>query len=341
MSKVLNHRKDFLKPCLHPSYLRLIQAYLHQQELIKPVDPFNQLISSEQHTNFATVYHWVKKALLLTEKPWLALEVHSILQPATHGILSLGALCAPNLTHALQLLELAMPLRQRLLTCHIHTDKDFVYLQFEPEFELDEIQVHICITLLGIIYDLIEVVLGDHPFQIQGDLPFKKPSWSQKITQAFPQLNLIYDANALGLKIPEALMKVPCLTADPNSFRLALNECQQQIQQQKNGSLSAQVYQYLYEIDPPYPNQSVTAQHFNMSERTLARKLQQESNQYRTIVDQIRQTHAQWLLNHTDLTVEQVAFEVGYPDANNFSRTFKRWCGMTPSQYRTEQSIHS
>ncbi|KGA98878.1 AraC family transcriptional regulator [Alkalihalobacillus alcalophilus ATCC 27647 = CGMCC 1.3604] len=43
---------------------------------------------------------------------------------------------------------------------------------------------------------------------------------------------------------------------------------------------------------------------------------------------------AKALLSEPDNTVEQIAYTMGYHDTAHFSRQFKRWSGLTPSQYR-------
>lgn len=47
-----------------------------------------------------------------------------------------------------------------------------------------------------------------------------------------------------------------------------------------------------------------------------------------------RISSAKELLLHTALTVEEVAQRCGFSDANNFIRSFKRECRVTPGQYR-------
>ncbi len=49
---------------------------------------------------------------------------------------------------------------------------------------------------------------------------------------------------------------------------------------------------------------------------------------------QVRITKAKSLLRFTQMAVEEIAYEVGFPDRNYFSRVFKRVEGTTPGQYR-------
>ena len=40
------------------------------------------------------------------------------------------------------------------------------------------------------------------------------------------------------------------------------------------------------------------------------------------------------LLKETDLPVREIAFQTGYDDPLNFSRMFRKVCGVSPTQFR-------
>ncbi|PKN32436.1 MAG: hypothetical protein CVU61_18020, partial [Deltaproteobacteria bacterium HGW-Deltaproteobacteria-19] len=39
---------------------------------------------------------------------------------------------------------------------------------------------------------------------------------------------------------------------------------------------------------------------------------------------------------HSDASIERIAERLGYRDTSNFSRTFRRWAGTTPSLWREQ-----
>ncbi|MBR3895313.1 MAG: helix-turn-helix transcriptional regulator [Clostridia bacterium] len=49
---------------------------------------------------------------------------------------------------------------------------------------------------------------------------------------------------------------------------------------------------------------------------------------------QIRMEHAQWLLDHTSLSVKEIAYSVGYQDFSAFYRSFRNTAGYSPQQRR-------
>ncbi|CUH94337.1 hypothetical protein P22_0403 [Propionispora sp. 2/2-37] len=53
-------------------------------------------------------------------------------------------------------------------------------------------------------------------------------------------------------------------------------------------------------------------------------------------VTRVRLERAKKLLQNQDYTVVRIASEVGYQDASYFCRAFRKACGMTPNQYRSD-----
>ena len=72
--------------------------------------------------------------------------------------------------------------------------------------------------------------------------------------------------------------------------------------------------------------------------RTLRRKLQQEGTSFREIAEQLRTHLAIKFLRDTDLTVEDIAFALGFSDAANFRHAFQRWTHRSPNAFRSRSS---
>nr|WP_314562361.1 AraC family transcriptional regulator [uncultured Pseudomonas sp.] len=79
---------------------------------------------------------------------------------------------------------------------------------------------------------------------------------------------------------------------------------------------------------------SAVASQLCMSERTLRRRLAQNGMSYQAILDDLRKQRALGLLGNVRLTLDEVAYEVGFSDAQNFRKAFKRWTGHGPRQTR-------
>jgi AraC-like DNA-binding protein len=72
------------------------------------------------------------------------------------------------------------------------------------------------------------------------------------------------------------------------------------------------------------------ADKFGYSRATLYRKLKEEGVTFEHVVDQLRYRLALHYLNVRKLTVQEVAYLVGFSDPTAFSRAFRRWTGSAP-----------
>jgi AraC-like DNA-binding protein len=77
------------------------------------------------------------------------------------------------------------------------------------------------------------------------------------------------------------------------------------------------------------------ARRLNLTERSLRRRLEAESTSYREIHDELQLQAAIRYLRDTAMTIEDIAESLGYSDAANFRRAFRRWTNRTPQEYRT------
>ena len=101
------------------------------------------------------------------------------------------------------------------------------------------------------------------------------------------------------------------------------------------GALRYAVATHLHEMNL---NAERAAEICGINKRTLARRLAARGTSIGSEISAMRRERASQLLADTDKTVRAVALDVGYPDPAVFSRAFKRWTGMTPSQYRKKET---
>lgn len=76
------------------------------------------------------------------------------------------------------------------------------------------------------------------------------------------------------------------------------------------------------------------AESLAMSKRSLQRLLAEQGLSYSQMLAEIRQRLAADWLENTDKSVGEIACDLGYTDASNFSRAFRRHVGITPQVFR-------
>lgn len=83
-----------------------------------------------------------------------------------------------------------------------------------------------------------------------------------------------------------------------------------------------------------YPSLTIAAAAAGMSVRTFQRRLEDNNLNYSQLVEQIRFEQATRLLQDSTNHIIDIAFDLGYTDAANFSKAFKRWTGTSPREFR-------
>jgi AraC-like DNA-binding protein len=71
-----------------------------------------------------------------------------------------------------------------------------------------------------------------------------------------------------------------------------------------------------------------------LKERSLQRRLKREATTFQRVLDQARQSIAQQYLKTTATDLTVLAQLLGYADLSIFSKAFKKWFGISPSQYK-------
>jgi AraC-like DNA-binding protein len=78
------------------------------------------------------------------------------------------------------------------------------------------------------------------------------------------------------------------------------------------------------------------AKSLGMSPRTMQRRLGDLGTTYQDVLDDVRRQSARRLLADTDLATGEVAFLLGFEEANSFARAFHAWEGITPARWREQ-----
>lgn len=79
---------------------------------------------------------------------------------------------------------------------------------------------------------------------------------------------------------------------------------------------------------------NVLAEEFCVSPRTLFRRLHGAGLTFRELMDDYKARLAKRALEREDVSIRELAHQVGYANSSNFTKAFKRWTGCTPAHYR-------
>jgi AraC-like DNA-binding protein len=154
---------------------------------------------------------------------------------------------------------------------------------------------------------------------------FAKP-FGCEILFAQPENRLIFDA---------AFLDVPATLGNPITYPTVVGLCDALLEELELGSgLAGQVRGVLVRKLGHDTSLASVSEQLKIPQRTLRRRLLEEGTSFREIGEHLRTQLAVKYLRDTDLSVEDIAFALGFSDAANFRHAFRRWTDKSPNEFR-------
>ncbi|UUX95241.1 AraC family transcriptional regulator [Aquabacterium sp. J223] len=177
-------------------------------------------------------------------------------------------------------------------------------------------------------------VAGPACTPLKATLSYPQPPHADHYAR-FLECPVSFNAPACELHFDAAILDKPTQLAHKLTSTLMQATCERLIGQAKiSAGASGEVYQILMATPGRLPALGEVAAMVHMHERTLRRKLESEGTSFGEIVDDVRASLAIEYLRTTKMKTDDIAALVGFSDAANFRRAFKRWTGKAPSDFK-------
>lgn len=132
------------------------------------------------------------------------------------------------------------------------------------------------------------------------------------------------------------LFQEKIITSDYNLLKILVQHAELKLAtMEQQADFSTIVKQMILNlVQPEFPTIEQVAANLNLSIRTLQRRLKSEQKTYKSVLDNLKQQFAMDYIKNPQLTVSEIAYLLDYSEVSAFSRSFKRWTGTTPNQFR-------
>lgn len=146
-----------------------------------------------------------------------------------------------------------------------------------------------------------------------------------------------FNSNRSVLSFDEVGLDLGIATANPVARDIFRRQCDRLLSRDSHrGMVSEGVQEVLLQSGTEFPTSMRVAHQLHMSESTLQRRLAKEGYKFQQLLDQVRNKLAHEYLIGTQLTINEIAALLGFTDAANFRRSFKRWTKKTPTDVRNK-----
>ncbi|WP_444634794.1 AraC family transcriptional regulator [Cupriavidus oxalaticus] len=264
-----------------------------------------------------------------TGDPAIGLWLGSRMQPDLLGLAGMPAMAGPSLGTALRRIARYQKLMMGdRIELRRQGEEAWVCIRpSEPEAPdtRPRIDMELC-SLLAFGRQFTRKPL--HPLRVS--LRIGQPDWHLRYTEAFdcpvrfgePEDAIVFGRRDLALRLvarAHSRPAMPAATRDARHTAASLDDVRAALHQlagERALSLAA------------------VARHLDISERTLQRRLMAAGTGFRALCEDVRRELAGRYLTEGNMSLGEIAFRLGFDDANSFFRAFRRWTGMTPGDYR-------
>ncbi|UZE95295.1 AraC family transcriptional regulator [Alkalimarinus alittae] len=215
-------------------------------------------------------------------------------------------------------------------------NKNEVVVSFQVDQKLVGFHPLIIELLLGVIKSNVKSLTAKN-FDLNGvSVSFSAPAYAERYERLL-ECPVCFNQPLDQIRFDAALLDLPLTMTNPAGEQLATHQCEKALMETgATKALSNEIKSILTLLMAKSPTVEQLASSFNMSERTLRRRLSEEGTSFRQLLQEVRFDAAKHHLLYTDKYIEQISFDLGYNETSNFRSAFKSWSGLSPKQWRIE-----
>jgi AraC-like DNA-binding protein len=285
-----------------------------------------------------------RNAMALANRADWALAFGQQLNINSHGPLGFGALSAPTLRDGLDMLGHFARIRAPYLGFSTYDAGNRVILELHSDvWPMGDLELPLVEIVLQVANSYIEAVLGHSMTEASLMIAAPRPAHAALYSDYFAS-PCEFDAPMHAYTLPANLGQLPCPLYDEKTWRAALVSCREALDcLLSRNDLATRVRHLLAShFDRigisgkrcELPRLSDLASTLCVSPRSLIRQLAAQDTSFRELLEAEQLAVACKLLAQARYSVSEIGSLLGFSDAANFGRAFRRLTGMAPGLYR-------
>ena len=318
----------------------LVEQGFPADEILKNVNlTLEDMHSAKSRISLAQLMTACANAIRLSRDPHLPYRIGSSIHVSAYGMYGFAILCCPDFRKTMAFAEQYHALAAPLAAIEFSEENGLASWIIEPNAHAaTDPQVYRFITEMqvGIHISLMRDIMGPAFTPDQVDLAYPQArDFSLPADQIGCRVNFASRATRINFK--SSWLDQSANLGNRTTYPVVVAACDELLSGLKSRvGVAGEIRALLIRDIANPPTLAEIAKFLDVSDRSLRRQLQDQGVSFRSLLDELRMQIAMKYLRTTKLANEDIALALGFSDAANFRRAFRRWTNKSPSEIRTK-----
>lgn len=331
--------KSKTEKAVSASYADSLKDYYDAHVAAENRDPILEAIFNSKKRYLSwEAYQTIFNAFIIDLNfPDFSFDILEESQISNHGALGLAVLCGFNLKQALSIVLKFYRIRSQLFKLTMTEDNDNVILEFDLQYPLNQVMQSSLELAMGTIHKSKKEILALSQSEDALYFSFSEPEYAARY-QDFFDCPVYFNQPYNRFVFPKAQLMQKLRLANQEARDTLLTQCETDLSHiESENNLITHVKQYLQQCEE-FPSVDEMADKLHLSSRSLRRHLQQSHANYQSMLIEERIRRGKILLTESDVSITDIAHQLGYAEAANFRKSFKKITTLSPAQYRKQHA---
>lgn len=273
-------------------------------------------------------------AIELTQNPSFALQLGENSNPQDSGITSLVIMNAPTLGDMFLRIKRYIHLIAESDRIEIIEKQEHIHLRYIIEVP-EHFNTYAIERSFSMALNWSKIFTGELLNPVEIHFQYSTPEYIDEYQRIF-KTNLLFEKSHNAIIFDNASLELPNVNYN-NYLDKVISEQADKLMDKLSSkdNLVRQTYKLIVHYLPTGDlSVDTISSELNMSRRTLARKLKDQGVSFQDLVEQTKKDLSLDYLQQNSISINDVAYMLGFSETSAFSRAFKRWFGDNPQTYR-------
>ncbi len=265
----------------------------------------------------------------------IGLEVTKYISPTSFHAITYAHHASSSMRESLERLQKFSSIISTAVNLKIFDEGDEVVVKFHLTTDTPEPSFHAIDAFMALTVEATKTLLNNTDKNICSvKLKRDKPRDASRHEAIF-NCPIYFNSDIHEIRLAKQFVDQIVPTGNAELVRINEQVLAEYLSRFNKKDIVASVYNALIELMPNgEPTREKVAAILGTSSRSLHRKLNELDTSYKVILDDTRKHLAMQYIKQSDLSIITISYQLGFLESSSFSRSFKRWTGSSPSDYR-------